>query len=292
LHAFYDFIDANNLPDKHSGVGLARKIGMDEAVCRFENIKKDGIIACFDADSTCQNNYLVELEKHFENNPKSPACSIHFEHPLQGSEFSEENYLAIEAYELHLRVYKNALKFCGFPFAFHTIGSSMAVKSKAYQKQGGMNKRKAGEDFYFLQKMMTLGNYTELNSTTVYPSPRISDRVPFGTGRAMQNYLSGEQKNYTTYAIQSFLDLKLLVEQLDNLYHNEIDLPLSISEYLNTISFNENLKKIRQNSTSATHFKQLFFNWFNAFKVLKFVHFARKHVDSCFQDHAAPARFE
>ena len=271
---FY-FIEANNLPDKDAGVGLARKIGMDEAVIRFEQINKDGIIACFDADSTCAENYLIELEKHFEHNPKSPACSIHFEHPLQGKEFPEKNYRAIEAYELHLRVYKNALKFCRFPFAFHTIGSSMAVKSKAYQKQGGMNKRKAGEDFYFLQKMMTLGKFTELTTTTIYPSPRISDRVPFGTGRAMQNYLSGEQKSYTTYAIQSFLDLKQLVEQLDNLYHNEIDLPSSVLEYLKTISFNENLKKIKQNSTSVTHFKQLFFNWFNAFKVLKFVHFAR-----------------
>ena len=271
---FY-FIEANNLPDKDAGVGLARKIGMDEAVYRFESIKKDGIIACFDADSTCQTNYFMELEKYFENNPKSPACSIHFEHPLQGNEFSEENYRAIEAYELHLRVYKNALKFCGFPYAFHTIGSSMAVKSKAYQKQGGMNKRKAGEDFYFLQKMMALGNFSELNTTTIYPSPRISDRVPFGTGRAMQNYLSDEQKNYTTYAIQAFLDLKKLVENLDTLYLKQIDLPESVLAYLKTISFNENLKKIRQNSTSVTHFKQLFFNWFNAFKVLKFVHFAR-----------------
>lgn len=272
---FY-FIEANNLPVKDAGVGLARKIGMDEAVVRFEQLNKDGVIACFDADSTCAANYLVELEKHFEQHPKSPACSIYFEHPLQGNEFSKANYQAIEAYELHLRVYKNALQFCGFPYAFHTIGSSMAVKSKAYQKQGGMNKRKAGEDFYFLQKMMALGNFTELNSTAIFPSPRVSDRVPFGTGRAMQNYLTNEQHAYTTYALQSFLDLKQLVEQLDYLYHNsELDLPLSVLEYLKTISFEENLLKIRQNSTSLIHFKQLFFNWFNAFKVLKFVHFAR-----------------
>ena len=277
---FY-FINANNLPDKDAGVGLARKIGMDEALIRFEQIKKDGIIACFDADSMCQNNYLVELEKHFENNPKSPACSIHFEHPLYGNEFSEENYRAIEAYELHLRVYKNALQYCGFPYAFHTIGSSMAVKSKAYQKQGGMNKRKAGEDFYFLQKMMALGNFSELNSTTIYPSPRVSDRVPFGTGRAMQNYLNGENKEFTTYNFQSFIDLKILVNQLDNLYQNEIDLPESVKAYLTTINFNENLQKIRQNSTSLTHFKQLFFNWFNAFKVLKYIHFVR---DNYYQD--------
>lgn len=273
---FY-FIDANNLPDKDAGVGLARKIGMDEAVYRFENINKDGIIACFDADSICQNNYFVELEKHFESYPKSPACSIYFEHPLAGTEFSEGNYQAISAYELHLRYYKNALKYGGFPYAFHTIGSSMAVKSRSYQKQGGMNKRKAGEDFYFLQKMMVLGNFSELNTTTVYPSSRVSDRVPFGTGRAMQNYLNQEIKEYTTYNFQSFIDLKYIVEQLDNLYLNEIDFPKTVLDYFNTISFNENVVKIRQNSTSLIHFKQLFFNWFNAFKVLKFVHFAREN---------------
>jgi len=280
----FHFIDVKNISDKDAGVGLARKIGMDEAVIRFENLNKDGIIACFDADATCQLNYLVELEKHFKHHPKSPACSIHFEHPIEGKEFSKQNYEAIAAYELHLRYYKNALKFCGFPYAFHTIGSSMAVKSKAYQKQGGMNKRKAGEDFYFLQKMMVLGDFTELTTTTIFPSPRISDRVPFGTGRAMQNYLNQENPDYLTYDFQSFLDLKVLVDSLDQLYnlfcHSEpvelsIDLPKSVSEYLKTIDFAGNILKIRDNSTSLNHFKKLFFNWFNAFKVLKFMHFSR-----------------
>lgn len=271
---FY-FINASELPEKDAGVGLARKIGMDEAVYRFESIHKDGIIACFDADATCHPNYLVELEKHFEENSKSPACSIHFEHPLKGDDFSKQNYKAIAAYELHLRYYKNALKYCGFPYAYHTIGSSMAVKSKAYQKQGGMNKRKAGEDFYFLQKMMALGNYTELIATSVFPSPRVSDRVPFGTGRAMQNYLSNSDMSFTTYNFNSFIDLKVLVDNLDKLWEQEIELPNPVSFYLKTINFEDNLKKIKQNSTSLNHFKQLFFNWFNAFKVLKYVHFAR-----------------
>lgn len=280
----FHFIEVKNISDKDAGVGLARKIGMDEAVIRFEELNKDGIIACFDADATCQLNYLVELEKHFKQHPESPACSIHFEHPIEGKEFSKQNYEAIAAYELHLRYYKNALKFCGFPYAFHTIGSSMAVKSKAYQKQGGMNKRKAGEDFYFLQKMMVLGGFTELTTTTVFPSPRISDRVPFGTGRAMQNYLKQENPDYLTYDIQSFLDLKVLVDSLDDLYnlfcHSgpveiSIDLPKSVSEYLKTIDFAGNILKIRDNSTSLNHFKKLFFNWFNAFKVLKFMHFSR-----------------
>ena len=34
------------------GVGLARKIGMDEACYRFHKVRRSrGIIACFDADS-------------------------------------------------------------------------------------------------------------------------------------------------------------------------------------------------------------------------------------------------
>ena len=76
-----------------------------------------------------------------------------------------------------------------FPFAFHTIGSSMAVRASSYMRQGGMNKRKAGEDFYFQQKIIPLCGFTECNSTVVYPSPRPSYRVPFGTGRAMLGYL-------------------------------------------------------------------------------------------------------
>ena len=69
---------------------MARKIGMDEAVRRFERIKKeDGIIVCFDADSECAANYFIEVEKHF-NQSGQGACSIYFEHPISGQEFSKE----------------------------------------------------------------------------------------------------------------------------------------------------------------------------------------------------------
>ena len=53
----FHLISALNLPKKHAGVGLARKIGMDEAVYRFHlSGKEDGIITCFDADSGCLSN--------------------------------------------------------------------------------------------------------------------------------------------------------------------------------------------------------------------------------------------
>ncbi|MDF1672873.1 MAG: glycosyltransferase [Vicingaceae bacterium] len=272
---FY-LINENALPKKYAGVGLARKIGMDEAVRRFDELQKDGVIICFDADSQCEENYLVEIERHFKNNPKTPACSIHFEHPIDGAEFSDEIYNGIVQYELHLRYYKNGLDYAGLPYAFHTIGSSMAVRSSAYQKQNGMNKRKAGEDFYFLQKLIPLGGFTEIKTTKVIPSPRISDRVPFGTGRAMQDWLLDDRDEMLSYNPKSFVDLKDFVELVPKLYGlEEILLPNSINQYLDEIDFQDNLLKVRRNSTSENHFVKLFFNWFNAFKVLKLMHYLR-----------------
>lgn len=276
-HIHFYFIEENTLPKKHAGVGLARKIGMDEAARRFETINKpDGVILCFDADAQCEQNYLVEVEQHFKKNPKTPACSIHFEHPITGDEFSESIYSGITQYELHLRIYKNGLKYAGLPYAFHTIGSSMAVRSDAYQKQNGMNKRKAGEDFYFLQKLIPLGNFTEIITTKVIPSPRVSDRVPFGTGKAMQNWMDDGEPIMQSYAVQSYQDLKQFSEILPQIYTaDKVAVPASILSFLESINWEKDIVNIRKNSTSEKHFVKLFFNWFNAFKVLKFMHFAR-----------------
>jgi Glycosyl transferase family 2 len=270
------FIEENNLPKKHAGVGLARKIGMDEAVRRFELVgNSQGIIACFDADATCETNYLVELEKHFKQHPKSPACSIHFEHPIEGNDFSDDIYNGIMQYELHLRYYKNGLAYAGLPYAYHTIGSSMAVRSEAYQKQNGMNKRKAGEDFYFLQKLIPLGSFTELKTTKIIPSPRVSDRVPFGTGKAMQSWLDDNVEELQSYNPKSFIDLKLFTDSIHDLYNGAGLIPATVQSFLDTIDFEENLNNIKKNSKSQQHFVEVFFKWFNAFKVLKYMHYAR-----------------
>ena len=201
-----------DLPPKQAGVGLARKIGMDEAVRRFDDIgRTTGIVVCYDADCRCERNYLRSIERHFEKNPRTPGCSIYFEHPLDGP-LDAKVYEAIAAYELHLRYYVRGLRYAGFPHAHHTIGSCMAVRADVYKKQGGMNKRKAGEDFYFLQKIFPLGAFTELTDTTVNPSPRGSDRVPFGTGKAVRAHLAGNKIG--TYPLEAFLDLKMLFDRL------------------------------------------------------------------------------
>lgn len=279
---FY-LIHEPELPKKHAGVGLARKIGMDEAVHRFHLIDTEGIIVCFDADSKCQPNYLQEIESHFKRFPKTPGCSIHFEHPLNG-ELSLAEYEGITGYELHLRYYNQALKYTRVPYAYHTIGSSMAVRSSAYQKQGGMNKRKAGEDFYFIHKIIMLGNFTELNSTAVIPSPRISDRVPFGTGKAIGDWVESGEQTHQTYHFGIFELIQSFINRVTDLYTtNPIAIDYSIEEqdrnrllaFLNDIQFDSALEKIRKNAANESSFEKRFFAWFDAFKILKMVHFFR-----------------
>ncbi|UII25620.1 glycosyltransferase family 2 protein [Fulvivirga maritima] len=274
----------NDLKPKHAGVGLARKIAMDEAVRRFESISKpDGIIICYDADSRCDSNYLQSVIAYFQDHPKCPGASIYFEHPLEGY-YPDEIYEAIIDYELFLRYYVNGLRYAGFPYAYETIGSSMAVRSNAYQKQGGMNKRKAGEDFYFLHKIIPLGQFGEINNTKVIPSPRKSDRVPFGTGKAVNEWL--KSKNLDTYHPQIFEELKGFIYHVPGFFNNSNieaiieSFPASIKAFLYEKEFTKNLARINKNAASDETFLKQFYQWFDGFMVLKYVHFARDHYHS------------
>lgn len=276
-----------DLPEKQAGVGLARKIGMDEAVRRFEYLhERKGVLVCYDADCLCSPNYLKEIYQFYLTTPETNAAIVYYEHLLEG-EFDDVVYDGIVNYELHLRYYKNALQLARFPYCFHTIGSCITVTSEAYQKQGGMNKRKAGEDFYFLQKIFPLGNIYEINSTAVFPSPRLSDRVPFGTGKAINDFIKTKKTNYYTYNPKTFLDFGLFIEKVPSLYKEKdsesiIDkLPLSIHDYLSDIGFLDHVSKIKKNCNTDKQFVRSFYNWFNGFAALKFVHFAR---DNYYQD--------
>lgn len=269
-------IHARDLPPKLAGVGLARKIGMDEALRRFARAgREDGIIACFDADCVCDPNYLVAIEQHFAAHPRSPGCSVYFEHPLTGAE-DPRVYEAVTLYELHLRYYVEGLRRAHFPHAFHTVGSSMAVCASAYLKQGGMNKRQAGEDFYFLHKIIPLGGFGDVNTTRVIPSPRVSDRVPFGTGRAVGEYLRSTE--FRTYPFQPFLDLRALFERASQLFTEPPPkLSAALEQFLRLRNFDEALAEIRANTATPEAFANRFFRWFDGFLAMKYIHFARDH---------------
>ncbi|MEP1095996.1 MAG: glycosyltransferase family 2 protein [Cyclobacteriaceae bacterium] len=256
------------LPKKKAGVGLARKIGMDEAVRIFEKVDEDGVIICYDSDCLCAQNYLIEIENHFLDQ-KAKAGIVFYEHQLNG-----QNKEWIIQYESYLRYYISGLRYAKYPHAHQTLGSCIIVRSSTYQKQGGMNSRQAGEDFYFLNKVIPSGEFVEVNTTTVYPSDRVSDRVPFGTGKAVEQ-LMHSKRSYEVYNPKIFEDLRVFFSQITS--HPESDpaiIPDSISDFLG-INIEKDFEEIRRQTTSQQAFIKRFFGWFDAFKILKYVHFAR-----------------
>jgi len=272
----------NDLHKKNAGVGLARKIAMDEAIRHFDLLNKpNGIIACLDADSLVAANYFQAICHFFTTNPKCPAANIFYEHPLKGAEFGEATYEAILDYELHLRYYVHALQTAGLRNATQTVGSAMVVRAIDYAKQGGMNRRKAGEDFYFLHKFTSHEHFGNLTATTVFPSPRVSNRVPFGTGKAINSILEGTP--LTTYHPNIFDDLKDMLLDIESLYdRTKVDdwiknLQMSIQEFLIQENFSSKWLEIKANTSNIANFKKRFFHWFDAFKAMKYVHFARDH---------------
>lgn len=280
-------LETVNVPKKHAGVGLARKTGMDEAAWRLIQAESPTkIITCFDADATCSPNYLVELEKLWLKHPGTTACSIKYAHPVEGNAFESRIYEGIAQYELHLRYYVQAGRFIGHPFSYQTVGSSMACCADTYLRFGGMNKNKAGEDFYFLQKIIPHGNFRNLNTATIYPSPRISYRVPFGTGRAMVKYLENDNVDYLTYNPSSFIPLKIFFKEasisLFNATDEGIELflnsqPEPLRNFLQNNNFIAAIKEINNNTSQAESFAKRFFLWFDAFRLLKYLNFANEH---------------
>jgi len=271
-------INAKDLPQKHAGVGLARKIGMDEAVYRFQfSNNSQQVIVNLDADCEVDKNYLTEIEQHFINNPKSPGANVYFEHPLDNE--------GILNYELYLRYYVNALKSVGYPYSYHTIGSCFAVRNHIYQAQGGMNKRKVSEDFYFLQKIIPLGNYTEILSTTVRPSSRAEVRAPYGTGKAVVTYNTEQQ--FITFQPAGFYCLEKLFNGTAKIYQGvelqNLQLAPILITFLEKENFVQKIEEIKSNTTNLAGFTKRFYNWFGGLKCLQFlntcdIEFKRKPI--------------
>jgi len=264
-------------PKKHAGAGLARKTGMDEAVRRFGQVdNSDGIILSLDADTFVAPNYFTETENLFHNNSDYVGTTIAFRHRIM--ELTDEKQRrGIVFYENYLTYYKNAMAFTGYPNAIYTIGSAFAVKVYAYIKQGGMNNRQAGEDFYFLHKLAQFGPLAELNTTCVFPSARVSDRVPFGTGFAMKKWQSGDHDLLNTYNFCAFRDLKFFFSLIPEFYITEMPNPermgvaKSLCSFLENEKFRESLEEIKKNISTPSAFQKRFFRFFNAFRILKFL---------------------
>ena len=269
------------LPSRWAGVGLARKAGMDEALWRFNRLgRPGGIIVSLDADTLVDTNYLQAIEAHFRANGVDAGATIRVSHITEG--IPPHQAEGIRLYEAYMQYYKDALTWSGFPHALYTIGSAFAVTASAYQRRGGMTRRKAGEDFYFLQTLTQVGHVGEINSTTVHPSARVSERVPFGTGPVMKKWMEGSPDLLYTFNLEAFSDLKTLFahrkafykptpEVFENLFKQ---LPEAISAFIQNENLGSRFYELSANCSTEEIFGHRFFQIFNAFKVLRFLHFS------------------
>lgn len=271
-------LDRTGLPEKKGGVGPARKTGMDEACYRYLQAGvSDGIICSLDADTWVDPNYFSALLEAFIFTARS-CLVIHYEHETN-TVISERHRQAILDYELHLRYYVHALRHAGFPYAFQTLGSAFAIKARAYAAEGGMPPRQAGEDFYFIHKFSVKNQVASIGGTTVHPSSRLSDRVPFGTGKAMIGQLEGPPLEMKTYAWRNFEVLAPFLNQINEWYegrsYRALNIDSGMIEFLDSIGFDAMCSEMKKHSRSFVSFRSRFFQGMNAFMMMKCLHFLR-----------------
>lgn len=276
--------EGKELPIKDGGVGLARKIGMDLALKIFSyNSPGKNILVCLDADCTIDTNYFTSIHNEF-NGRNLDAAVVNYSHTLTG--ISDQHDRAIICYEIFLRYYVLGLKIACSPYAFHTIGSTMACDHKSYMKIEGMNKRKAAEDFYFMEKLAKNTRIESILSTTVYPSARGSWRVPFGTGQRVNRFLSGMQDEYRLYSPQGFYVLKAWLKVFnDSLVHDSNyylshaqQIHPALAEFLVLQGFEADWNRILVNSKIDTQINRQKMVWFDGFRTLKLIHYLRDNA--------------
>jgi hypothetical protein len=108
-----------------------------------------------------------------------------------------------------------------------------------------MNTKKAGEDFYFLNKIVRKPGFAEIHEALVYPAARISDRVPFGTGRALIGYQTNKEKILSAYNPLIFEDIKTFIMGLPQIIQGKPpSLPEAIQGFLNSIDFYHKVDKL------------------------------------------------
>jgi hypothetical protein len=275
-------IDASSpgleIPARAGGVGMARKIGMDAALRVLEcSINEPRLVISLDADTIVRPDYLTSVRTAMSSR-KAQTGIVSYEHWMPADETGKR---AICLYEIFLRYWVLGLKYARSPYAFHSIGSTIVTTGDAYLAVRGMNRREAGEDFYFLNKLAKIGPIRRIHETVVYPSARVSTRVPFGTGAAVGKISGDESSGHDLYDPRVFCILKKwidLMQQSFCLSEKQIldmacDIDPGLESFLTLRGFRLVWPKIRCNVKDQKTCERQFHGWFDGFETLKLVNY-------------------
>ena len=262
-------------PDKF-GVGLARHQACTSGLPLIDD--KSPVIS-LDADSPVNPEYLQAIFAFLEANPNFKAGHTNFKHQHCGDESAR---LAIEVYERHLHQHRKQLEEANSPHAWYAIGSTIVCTKEAYLKAGGYHcRRMAGEDFYLLQQLSKTGcKIWQIDEAFVYPSDRVSDRVPFGTGKAVGSII--KDGNWMTYHQDCYRDLGRLLSVVEENLNGPADVilgdvPDGCREWLQERDFANTWAKLKDNARDDQMLLQRFHEWLDAFQTLKLIHYLSDH---------------
>jgi hypothetical protein len=268
------------------GVGLARKTGCDIALKWMSEGAINGEwIHSTDADAVLPQDYFQQLDS---GNQQAVAAVYPFRH-IPGADHNCDEATAL--YELRLHHYVLGLEYAGSPYAYHTLGSCLAVKAGAYAQVRGFGKRAGGEDFYLLNKLAKLGAVVKLTGKCIELQSRHSRRVPFGTGPAVEKIAGNEHPEELPlfYHPLCFAALRALLTVIPDLQHTdakdlsgllgrrglERSLAQASSEAIDAMGLEAALTHCRRQGKNPEQFLRQFHQWFDAFRSLKFIHAIR-----------------
>jgi hypothetical protein len=222
------------LPEKQ-GVGLARKIGADVALALWAS---GGIespwIHCSDADVLFPADYFsrpLAAARDIRADDAPAAFVYDFRHL---TEADPQLARAALRYEIFLRYYVLGLRSAGSRYAFHSIGSTLALNPLAYARARGFPRRRAAEDFHLLAKLAKLGPVRALRGEPMLLSGRVSTRVPFGTGAGIAKELERVEAGafYPAYDPRVFAWLGVWLRTLCSLGEGKLPHELSLRDCL------------------------------------------------------------
>ena len=261
------------LPLKHAGVGLARKIGMDLALPHLTS--PQSLIFCTDADTQVSPDYLSKVKQYFKSQNTSAAV-IGFDH-LQSEDSAIND--AIGKYENFLKTTAEKMKNAGSPYGYVSMGSTIVCTAEAYCAVGGMSRKKATEDFYFLQELTKYCGVHNIPETLVFPSPRPISRVYLGTGYRMEQMQKGFDNTNLYYSDDAYRYLSKWLQlgghawekSLNDLLKDIKSIHPNLIGFLKIEGIETIWSKIQNNAPSELHFKEQFHRWFDGLKTIRFL---------------------
>jgi len=255
--AWLDHVTEGRAYPEKFGVGLARHqcctVGMSF-------VDDAAPVISLDADSPVDPNYFRAIFDYMQRHPTFQAGHVNFKHRHCGS---ADEKRAIEIYEQHLKRHRQKLEDANSPHAWYAIGSTIVCTKQAYVKSGGYHvRRMPGEEM--------------IEEALVFPSDRVSDRVPFGTGKAVGDIL--DTGRWLTYHDHCYRDLGQLLDAVEKGVSNSAadilkDVPESCASWLVGRKFESVWPKLQNNSRDNEMLIHRFHEWLDAFQTLKLIHF-------------------